>query len=444
MIIIVSYCNQRRATTLLTMKNILNKTKKLSGFIVIVLLMFVSSNIFGQVHFESGYFISNDGAKTDCLIKNEDWYNNPTEFKYKLLPNSKTQTGKMADIKEFTINDYAKFVRANVNIDVSPSHLGELTNFSSPMWKIMTVFLKILVDGKASLYMYRSRTLDNRFFYKCGSMNIEQLIYKEYLQDNRVAVNNTFKIQLNDHVRSENCNVITEEFPDYYKKDLVKYFMCYNQCVDPSFKVKHLKYKRDILYISFYVGVNNSSLNISNSEEDYLSGNFKNKKNTHVGVNIEYILPFDKNKWSLFEESEYDQFIYSNFLNENRATHIDYKSLNLSFGIKRYIFLTDQWKLFISGQIHAALSNKFDSHYESQFSYTSGTYNYSSKVNYEVKNVRNVAIGIGTEYKHLYVEIRGYTNQNIMPKSEIWTTSFKTFSINIGYKLFNLSSKVSK
>ncbi len=417
--------------------------RKASGFIVIVLLMFVSTSSFGQVHYENGYFISNDGKKTDCLIKNEDWYNNPTEFKYKLLANPRIQTGQIADIKEFVINDYAKYVRANVNIDVSPSHLEELTNFRNPMWKKMTVFLKILVDGKARLYMYRSRTLDNRFFYKCDSMNIEQLIYKEYLQDNRVAVNNTFKIQLNDHVKCENCNVITEEFPDYHKKDLVKYFMRYNQCVDPSFKVKHATYKRDILYISLYAGVNNSSLTINNSLANYLNEEFKNKPNLHAGINIEYVLPFDKNQWSLFVESEYNQLIYSDFRAEY-VNQIDYKSLNLSLGIKRYIFLTDQWKLFISGQVHSLLSDNFNSHYGSQISYTSGTYTYSSKVNYEVKNVPNVAIGIGTEYKHLYVEMRGYANQNIMPNGGLWTTSFKTFSLNIGYKLFNLSSKGSK
>jgi hypothetical protein len=353
-----------------------------------------------------------------------------------LLANPRIQTGQIADIKEFAINDYAKYTRADVNIDVSPSQLGEMTTFRSPIWKKMTVFLRILVDGKACLYMYRSRTLDTRFFYKCDSMNIEQLVYKEYLQDNRVAVNNTFKIQLNDHVKCENCNVITDEFPDYYEKDLVRYFTNYDQSVDPSYKVKHSTYKRDILDISLYAGVNSSSLNISNIVEDYLNGNFKSKQNPHIGVNIEYILPVDKNKWSLFAESEYDQFI-ADFRTGNRIGHIDYKSLNLSFGIKRYIFLTDQWKLFISGQIHSVLSHNFNSYYYTRTSYTSG-------FNFEVRDRQNVAIGIGTEYKHLYVEMRAYTNQNIMTNGASWTTNFKSLLLNIDYKLFNLSSKGSK
>ncbi|MBB3187855.1 outer membrane beta-barrel protein [Microbacter margulisiae] len=416
--------------------------KTTSKCIVIVLLMFFSIHVFGQVHFEPGYFISNDGTKTNCLIKNEDWYNNPTEFKYKLLAKAKVQIGKIADITEFAINDYAKYVRADVNVDVSPSQLGELTKFRNPIWEKRILFLKVLVDGKASLYMYRSRTLDNRFFFKCDSMNIKQLVYKEYLRDNTVAVNNTFKLQLNDHVRCESCGVSTGEFPEYYKKDLVNYFIRYNQCVDPSFKVKHITYQRDILHVSLFGGINYSSLTITNSEANYLNGDFKNKLNLHAGINIEYVLPFDKNQWSLFMEPEYDQF--TSDVRTVYINHIDYKSLNLSFGIKRYFFLTDKWKLFISGQVHSVLSDNFDSHYSSQLLYTSGTYNYSSSVNYEVKNVPNLAIGIGAEYKRLYLEIRKYTNQNIMPNGGLWTTSFSTFTLNIGYKLFNLSSKGSK
>ena len=47
-------------------------------------------NCFAQISFEKGYFINNANQKTNCLIKNQDWKDNPTEFEYKLDENSES------------------------------------------------------------------------------------------------------------------------------------------------------------------------------------------------------------------------------------------------------------------------------------------------------------------------------------------------------------------
>jgi len=44
-----------------------------------------------QIKFESGYFIDKDGKRTDCLIQNRGWKNNPTEFHYKELKKGKSK-----------------------------------------------------------------------------------------------------------------------------------------------------------------------------------------------------------------------------------------------------------------------------------------------------------------------------------------------------------------
>ena len=51
---------------------------------LLILLIFISTfNSYAQTSFEKGYFINNEGQKTDCLIKNIDWKDNPTEIKFK-------------------------------------------------------------------------------------------------------------------------------------------------------------------------------------------------------------------------------------------------------------------------------------------------------------------------------------------------------------------------
>ena len=49
---------------------------------VIMLLFLIVTESFGQIKYEKGYFINNENKKIECLIKNKDWKNNPSEFSY--------------------------------------------------------------------------------------------------------------------------------------------------------------------------------------------------------------------------------------------------------------------------------------------------------------------------------------------------------------------------
>ena len=51
--------------------------------LLVISFLFYLTFSYSQITFEKGYFISNDGIKTECFIKNLDWRNNPTEFEYK-------------------------------------------------------------------------------------------------------------------------------------------------------------------------------------------------------------------------------------------------------------------------------------------------------------------------------------------------------------------------
>ena len=55
-------------------------------FILLLTVLAVNSN--AQVNFDKGYFIDNNGQKTECLIKNADRGNNPSSFEYKLSESS--------------------------------------------------------------------------------------------------------------------------------------------------------------------------------------------------------------------------------------------------------------------------------------------------------------------------------------------------------------------
>lgn len=48
--------------------------------LIIVFLIFLPILSFSQINFESGYIIRNNNIKTECLIRNVAWKNNPTNI----------------------------------------------------------------------------------------------------------------------------------------------------------------------------------------------------------------------------------------------------------------------------------------------------------------------------------------------------------------------------
>lgn len=53
--------------------------------LVAILLPF---GLFAQITFQEGYYTDNSGDRYEVLIRNNDWKNNPYEFRYKSSKNA--------------------------------------------------------------------------------------------------------------------------------------------------------------------------------------------------------------------------------------------------------------------------------------------------------------------------------------------------------------------
>ena len=153
-------------------------------------------NCYSQISFENGYFIDNDNQKINCLIKNLDWENNPTKFKYKLSENSELNIKTIKSVKEFGIPNTLKYVRSLVKIDRSSNKIDELDNQRKAVFQKEELFLRVLVEGKSTLYGYVDGSLIS-YFYSIGKSNIEQLVFKSYTTpESKIRTNNRFRNQL--------------------------------------------------------------------------------------------------------------------------------------------------------------------------------------------------------------------------------------------------------
>ena len=110
--------------------------------LIITLTFLISLSGFSQIKFEPGYFINNDGVKTNCLIKNLDWKDNPTRFIYKLTENDANTTLTIDSVQEFGVINESVFKRFIVKIDRSFEEVSKLNTEKEPTFKTDTLFLK--------------------------------------------------------------------------------------------------------------------------------------------------------------------------------------------------------------------------------------------------------------------------------------------------------------
>lgn len=199
------------------------------------------------------------------------------------------------------------------------SLLNKLSTLRKPIFVNETLFLKVLIEGEANLYYYQENNL-RRFFYTVSNKEIEQLIYKQYITTNKIIKkNNGFKQQILNELKCPSISKQKIENLKYYRKDLIKYFIRFNDCKNSNYtKYNNEKEKKDLFNLYIRPGINLSSINISNKIYNYLNVDFPNKTNLRFGVEAEYILPFNKNKFAILFEPTYQYY--------KEADEVDYKS----------------------------------------------------------------------------------------------------------------------
>lgn len=184
---------------------------------------------FSQVVFIKGYFIDNSHQRKDCLIEDVYSRNNIAGFDYKLSEDAAALKGSIDNVEEFGFQDNFKWIRATINVDTSSRNIAVMNTNRHPEWKQRTVFLKTLIEGKASLYEYKDADFEFFFFSK-DNVTIEQLVYKKFhAGEGKYAYNSFYIAQLQSAL---NCSIkpLQKIAVRYKANDLIAFFTAYNEC----------------------------------------------------------------------------------------------------------------------------------------------------------------------------------------------------------------------
>src|SRR5699024_5886339 len=212
-------------------------------------------------------------------------------------------------VKEFGINNISKYVGRKVLIDKTYNDdIRKLTEESKPVFEEEDLFLKVLIEGKASLYAYVEGRL-KKYFYSVNDSKIEQLIFKKFLdKDSKVRANNTYKQQVFNNLKCSTIDHKKIERLRYRRKELINFFAEYNKCQSVEFENYSIKQERHKFNLNIRPGFNYSWLSLQTSDFDLNDINFDNEMAFRIGIEAEYILPFNKNKWSVAIEPTYQYY----------------------------------------------------------------------------------------------------------------------------------------
>ncbi len=393
---------------------------------LLFLLLTFFTTAFSQIRFEKGYIINNKNEKSDVLIKNADWSLNPTTFTYKISEQGSEMNAKIGDVKEFGIYNFSKYVRFTGPIDQSTDDLQDLGTDKNPTWVEQTVFLQQLAEGKRNLYRYNNNKM-TRFFYDDSDTKITQLIYKRYLGENRsnVYINNEFRSQLANSFAGEMDGNQFDNIP-YKAQSLTNLFKKYNTS-DAALKSDSEKSSFN-LYLKTGISFNSAKFQISGGSD--VDVDFASKISPRFGLQLEFVLPTRRNKWSVFVEPTYQTYKQEGQNVGLSPAMIEYNSIELPVGIRYYMFLDKDFKLFLEGFVNVA---------DFQFGNNAISYKVPGTTavkSFELKSQVSLGSGIGFSYKNKYSASARYNSKDLGKNYNFFNIPYSSFSVMAAYNIF--------
>ncbi len=408
--------------------------------IAILFLLVSNISVIAQIVFEEGYFIRNSNEKVSCLIKNNLWHDNPITFEYKLHKGDNVHVGSIETVKEFGLGEKLKFVGVAVNIDRSTDDLQKMKYNRNPKFHEEKLFLQVLVEGKASLYQYKQATL-KRYFFTTDKVPISQLVFKRYIgpkdsrsiDKDRIKQNERFKQQLWSAMSCESIEMKDINILNYKKKELVKFFNKYNECVGTNYKDFVTTKNKKLISWSVIAGVTNSGINIRDKYSDDYNISFDKETTGSIGVEAEMILPFNKNRWSFYTAP-----VYQNYNSETAYTYVQtstitkvmqvnavYKSIEVPFGFRYSIISKDNSRFYLN----TALVYDFPMN-------SSIVGERKDLIDFDIISSRYISFGLGYRFKDKYIIDLNYSVKKAFTDVANLTTEFESISLSLGYKVF--------
>jgi hypothetical protein len=303
--------------------------------------------------------------------------------------------------------------------------------------------LKVLVEGAATLYQFESGN-SRRFFFKIADRetDVQPLIFKRYRASNgATGTNNQFREQLDRQLECLTVPKTRLRRMEYKPDPLTHFFQEFNNCMGGDQQTYEKKTAKFNFQVALRFGFNYAEASIAQTsssipESRKVAVDFDGKFYPRYGMELEVLMPYGGNKWSLFLEPTYQhyqtekQFVQRIALFEVPTnSEITYKTMELPIGIRHYLFLSQQSQLFLN--VSLALIFNFDS----EITFETPT-RLGEIPDLEIEGTEEyLSLGMGYKLKQKWsLEVRYNTKRDLLADKTHWTSAFdNNFSFVLGY-----------
>jgi hypothetical protein len=308
--------------------------------------------------------------------------------------------------------------------------------------KMDTVFLTVLVQGKASLYYLKDLQAKVHFFIQKDKGPIEELILLKYLQESKtgnggkaLVVVHKYKGQLLDAFAD--CPEIASSIRSvkYTPESLQKLFVEYNQClvgqpIPYSARLEKVTVKAGLL-----AGGSHTKLQfVGDGHKELTGAPFTKAFSYTLGASFDILLPRSHQKWSLYNEFRWKSYQVSALYQEKKSDQY-YTLNNLSFDIGyinwssmvRYRCPMGKLQPFVNAGICNALAVKVgnENTVESRF-YTNYRIEQEEAIEHFRKREFGFCFGIGAKMRAFSGELRYEVGDGMSSYQNLKSTSKTT------------------
>jgi len=311
-------------------------------------------------------------------------------------------------------------------------------------FEVENVFLQTLIKGSKSLYYYNNKWGKAQFYINNNGI-FELLKNKKYYvqrEDKLVILQNKkyigqLKIYLSD-CPSIQSDINKADYSLYTFVNLFnKYYKCNQTGIEFERKIEKIKTE-----LGLFGGISLTSLSFYGLLYPYLvNTKFNNSTDLTTGLFIEFVLPRNQGKWSIYNELMYSSYKVSsstiNFINENNY-QVYFSTIGLSY-VKMNNFVRFKYpikKLYIYANIGISngLSLSETNYLKTNTIFYNSNTTKESKALHEIRNYEQGLIyGLGVKYKNLSFEFRLEQGNGISPYKFFDVFTDKYFVL-LGYK----------
>lgn len=327
--------------------------------LIVVLLMGSLSHVFAQVNFQPGYVVTQQGDTLRGFIDYRNWENNPERIVFRRTADEASKEYGTSTARAFAVaNDV--YVSAFVKVEDSRMKVTELEFNPEFVFHTDTVFLRMLVAGSRSLYLYDER---KEHFYIQQDGGFDLLMFKRYLRKSSegktiITETNTYIGQLKTYL-SGGCPGTEKALKrvSYNRASLERVFATYGGCnpKQVSFKAKT---DREPSEIGVLAGVTLTSLRFkADPRELLMATTYAQSVNFTGGVFYDLMLRRNRGKWSINNELMYTSYQTSGYYSysfHEYETRFEYSHVKLNT-MARFKYPVGKMRLYFN----AGISNGF-------------------------------------------------------------------------------------